>query len=428
MTTSSQFAADAARRLGVAAGRTSAKGRRFLLVGGPFSPFFADLAAELTRRGGRARRVVTNGAEVLDLLRPGALAYVGPADLFAAWVRKRIARDEITDIVAYGDSYHYCAAAAEAGHALGLRVHVLEQGYLRPHWVTVEAGGVNGRSRLPRDPDYYRANGRVDARPSRPHRSAGRVTKANVVFGFFANVAYYLFGPIFARHENPYGWSPITQGAAYTEHYFRSRLALKETARREARVLAMQSPYFLVLMQKPQDSQITVHSPFRDVDDFCQHVLEEFAANGPAKAHLVFKSHPLDQGIIPHEALITKRAKELGVGARVHFVDGGNLAPMLKRSDGAITINSTSGLVASEFGRPIITLGDAFYNMAGLTHQGDLKSFWDAPQQPDHDLYLRFRDVVIQRTQENGGYSTIAGRRMLLGPVAERILAVPAGA
>ncbi len=32
--------------------------------------------------------------------------------------------------------------------SLGLTVHVFEEGYLRPHWVTYERGGSNGHSRL----------------------------------------------------------------------------------------------------------------------------------------------------------------------------------------------------------------------------------------------------------------------------------------
>ena len=30
----------------------------------------------------------------------------------------------------------------------GLRIHVFEEGYMRPYWVTYERGGTNGHSRL----------------------------------------------------------------------------------------------------------------------------------------------------------------------------------------------------------------------------------------------------------------------------------------
>ena len=34
----------------------------------------------------------------------------------------------------------------------GVRTHVLEEGYLRPHWMTLELEGVNAHSPLSRDP------------------------------------------------------------------------------------------------------------------------------------------------------------------------------------------------------------------------------------------------------------------------------------
>ncbi|WP_441294118.1 capsular polysaccharide export protein, LipB/KpsS family, partial [Bordetella pertussis] len=34
--------------------------------------------------------------------------------------------------------------AVALARASGVRVHVFEEGYFRPHWVTLERGGVNG--------------------------------------------------------------------------------------------------------------------------------------------------------------------------------------------------------------------------------------------------------------------------------------------
>jgi capsular polysaccharide export protein len=39
-------------------------------------------------------------------------------------------------------------APVEIARAAGLTIHVFEEGYLRPHWVTYERGGSNGHSRL----------------------------------------------------------------------------------------------------------------------------------------------------------------------------------------------------------------------------------------------------------------------------------------
>ena len=46
---------------------------------------------------------------------------------------------------------------------------------------------------------------------------------------------------------------------------------------------------------------------------------------------------------------------------------------------GAVTVNSTAGLGAIEMGLPTIVLGEAIYDMPGLTHQSALDAFWTAP-------------------------------------------------
>ena len=65
-------------------------------------------------------------------------------DTFAALV----AEHHITDIVLYGDVRPIHAQAVAAAKDMGLTVHVFEEGYMRPYWVTYERGGTNGNSRL----------------------------------------------------------------------------------------------------------------------------------------------------------------------------------------------------------------------------------------------------------------------------------------
>ena len=48
----------------------------------------------------------------------------------------------------YGDVRPIHAEAVARAKAAGIMVHVFEEGYLRPYWVTYERGGSNGHSRL----------------------------------------------------------------------------------------------------------------------------------------------------------------------------------------------------------------------------------------------------------------------------------------
>jgi hypothetical protein len=78
----------------------------------------------------------------------GYIPYQGaPADWTATFTAI-CAQHAITDIVLYGDTRPIHAEAVQAANAAGLTVHVFEEGYMRPHWVTYERGGSNGNSRL----------------------------------------------------------------------------------------------------------------------------------------------------------------------------------------------------------------------------------------------------------------------------------------
>jgi len=77
--------------------------------------------------------------------------FIAHTDSLEAWpeaLGKIIAEKSITDIVLYGDTRPLHAEAIKLAKGLGLRIHVFEEGYLRPYWVNYERGGSNGNSRL----------------------------------------------------------------------------------------------------------------------------------------------------------------------------------------------------------------------------------------------------------------------------------------
>jgi capsular polysaccharide export protein len=126
--------------------------RRFLIVSAPFGGFARQLARELRRDGAQCRRVLLNGGDVMEWGTRDAVAYRGGLGDWPQWLAGYLSREGVTDILTHGDSQPYGAAAIVVAERLGVDVHVTEQGYFRPHWVTLERGGVNSRSPLPRAP------------------------------------------------------------------------------------------------------------------------------------------------------------------------------------------------------------------------------------------------------------------------------------
>ena len=86
-----------------------------------------------------------------------------------------------------------------------------------------------------------------------------------------------------------------------------------------------------------------------------------------------------------------QRLDRLGGDDRVHlrsssasptgssFSTAAILAKLLARKPAVVTVNSTVGTLALACGLPVIALGKAVYDIAGLTFQGELDEFWSAP-------------------------------------------------
>ena len=128
---------------------TSEPRRKFLFLQGPHGPFFGRLAEMVRTTGASVVRVGFNaGDEFFWRDRARYLAFRDAPVDWPGFLRRLLAARGITDIVLYGDTRPIHAAAVAAAKASGLTVHVFEEGYLRPFWVSYERGGSNGHSRL----------------------------------------------------------------------------------------------------------------------------------------------------------------------------------------------------------------------------------------------------------------------------------------
>lgn len=123
--------------------------RVFLFLQGPHGPFFNRLGAMLRRAGTTVWRVGFNaGDRAFWFHRKSYIPFTGKADDWPAAFSKLLSDKGVTDIVLYGDVRPIHAEAVAEAKRRGITVHVFEEGYMRPYWVTYERGGANGHSRL----------------------------------------------------------------------------------------------------------------------------------------------------------------------------------------------------------------------------------------------------------------------------------------
>jgi capsular polysaccharide export protein len=397
--------------------------RQFLFLQGLPGDFFARLGQVLAERGCGVLRVNFNAGDEWDWRAPGAINYRGSARAWPTYLARLILGRGITDIILFGDCrpLHRMARATAAG--LGVAVHVFEEGYLRPDWVTLERGGVNGFSPLPSDPDWcLQAASDLSPIPDTPSlpSSLPRRVRSTVAY----NAAAILLGWRFPRYHTHRPWPPLVEGIGWL-----SRLAGRRAAhRRSQAALARLRPgnYFVLPLQLDSDYQLRAHSDFDGMLPALAEIVGSFAAHADPGAQLVVKAHPLDNGLVDWRKQTNDYAHALGVSDRVIYLEVADIALLVGPSRGVVTVNSTTGALALEAGVPLITFGRAVYDMPGLTHQGPLATFWTAPNAPNAELYDAFRRVLADRCLLRGGfYAEEAGDvgMSLARAAADRILA-----
>ncbi len=376
--------------------------RSFLLLQGPASPFFQQLSNALQQHGARVHVLNFNGGDAAYRRGTPSRLFRAPLSRLPDVVATLISAEGITDALMFGDCRPVHRAALSVTRAAGVRNHIMEEGYYRPWWFTLEREGVNRHSTLSRDPDWYlRAVTLLPEPPRAEHFPQPFVVRA------CHDVAYHLAGAlnplVFPAYETHAAHAAPAEYAGYIRRF--GRLVRDRRSDRASMVnwLAARGPLFVFPLQLDGDTQISVHSRFSSMDEAIDEVLDSFARDAAPEARLLVKNHPLDYHWQSRRKALARRLTALNLTSRVGFIESGPLEPLLDVAAGVVTVNSTVGLAALGRGRAVCTLGDAIYHLRGLTHQGPLARFWQHPMLPDVTLHNAFSRVLMQLTQINGG-------------------------
>ena len=399
--------------------------RCFLFLQGLATAFFARLGDALAARGHAVLRVNFNAGDRLFWPRPGALDFTGRPQDWPAALDRIMRQHAVTDLVMFSDCRPLHEAAIPIARAFGCAVHVFEEGYLRPGWITLERDGVNGHSRLPRDPAWFRAQASL-LPPEPPEMDlSGRFLRRA------AEDVVYNFAALLGRRDFPHWrthrpWHPLHEYLGWLRRGARRPLVRAASAWRMRGLLGEGVPYWLMPLQLDGDYQIRRHSPYDSVRQAVAEVLGSFARAAPAGTRLVVKGHPLDNGLVAWAAVVRQAARAAGLSAdRVLYLGEAPFGPLLGQARGVVTVNSTAGVQALTAGKPVATLGRALYDMPGLTWQGRLDAFWTDAGPPDAALVDAFRRVLIARCLIRGGFFSEAGIRIGVESAVQRLEARP---
>lgn len=397
---------------------TTATGRCFLFLQGPPGPFFSQLALGLMAKGHACRRVNFNGGDWFDWRLGGKDDFTAGYAEWPAYLSALIDCRAVTDIVLFGDCRPLHHVAREIAAMRGIAVHVFEEGYIRPDWITLERGGVNGHSDLPRNPaEYLRLAADLPPLSVFPPVPASFGRRAIETIAYF--LAAWVLTPRFRHYRSHRPHRSIAEAAGWLRRFALGPIAARRSA---AAMRALgSSPYFVVPLQLDSDHQIRTHSPFEGMADVIEVVVASFARHAPDDVMLVIKQHPLDNGLQRWRRIVRACARRHHIDRRVLFLEQGDVGSLVRQAAGVVTVNSTTGTLALASGTPVLALGQAVYDLPGVTHQGDLATFWAAPDPPQIAIYEAFRRVLAQRCLLRGGFSSRAGRALLLPAALERL-------
>ncbi|XWN29631.1 MAG: capsular biosynthesis protein [Devosia sp.] len=398
----------------------SPQSRRILLLQGPPTAFFSELGRAFADAGAPVHRVVFHSG---DQLRAGnnAIPYRGKLEDFDPFLDALMDTHAITDVLYFADRVPYHRIAERVATRRGAIPYAVENGYLRPDWLTLEPGGMGAYSRFPDSPERIAA-----IAEGAPEVNDDGLYRHSFAKEAYQDVSYHLTRIAgrwrYPHYEADRPNSPVKEYISWLPQLVRRQIAQQRAPRQLRRIVADERPYFLFPMQLQEDYQIRHNSRYQRLADVVHEVFSSFGKDAPEDTRLLVKIHPLDNGLENWQRTLQRAKRDHGLTGRIRLMSAGPLPDMLSRCEGVVLVNSTVGIHAIRAGKPVKALGTAVYNMPGLTDPQPLDGFWTHPQAPDPVFCDQFLRALAKATQVRGSFYHHAGMKVAAKEIARRVL------
>lgn len=385
---------------------------RVLLLQGPVGPFFTHLQDYLVDKHGKTVFKINfnGGDEYYAPISRDTFNFVDSEKEFTVYLHHFVVKHQIDAIVCFGDGRIYHKLAKEyCLQSPKMTFWAFEEGYLRPHYITFEKWGVNYNSTLCREQDRFETALYCDT--VRENREPKPVLPLAANFSTRAKIAARYYYEIWRKRSDfpNYRHHRETRLRVYAGAWLKAGILKyyyrwKDRQPRRAIRAGEFGKFFIFPLQVHNDHQIIRHGRGLSMPSYIRNVIHSFAAHAPLDCKLVIKHHPMDRGFSDYRKLITKLAARKGVQDRVIYLHEVSMPDLLRNAEGMVVINSTSGISALIHGLPTKVIGNAHYDISGLTSDLPLQDFWSryaAPKSKNTQSYLA---LLGEKTQLNGSF------------------------
>lgn len=394
----------------------------FLFLQGPPCCFFSRVAGGLKKHGHHCYKIHFCAGDWFSWREPNGISFRGTLKEWKDYIEQFIINKKVTTIVLNGDKKPYHRIAIQIAQKHSISVVVTDYGYLRPGYLVLEKNGTGKDSLISKEKEMLH-----EIASSLPNLNQREPINENEFQNFFlialSNILTSLFSSFYPNYCKPIDENIFVIGIGFIVQFFKKKLfsikthQLVECLAREAG----DYPYFLFPLQLDMDFQIRNSLKYNNQAVTLKEIITSFSQYAPPHTRLVIKLHPMDPGLKPWEKLIKRLARIHHISKRVFFLYEGSLDMLLSQCCGVVTINSSVGLKAIEYGKPVKPLDQAIYDIKGLIFSGTLDRFWRLGEEVDQTFCNDFIKVITQTLQIRGDYFSKDGSALAVEQAVKRL-------
>ena len=395
------------------------KSRRVLLLQGPVGPFFKRLQRDLEQNGFAAWHVAFHRADQFFAAPQNTLHFGGDIDEWLPWLKEVLRFGGFDAIVLFGSERPAHRIARELACAAGIDVISLEEGYIRPGYITVENQGNNASSPLAAQINHTASSGSPPIADVKSVNSLPRM----ITYGALYYTLRGAMTPRAARHMF-HRETPLVSEAFYWARNFARRVVRgsRDFGIIQSLLEHFDGQFYLVPLQVGADANMLRFSNGWNSTQLITASIQSFAQTAPAGNRLFFKVHTMERGHNNLTPLIRRIAAENRVSERVDVIETGSLGLLTRHSAGMITINSTSAFSAIFHGVPLMVLGRAIYAHPSLATLGAaFDSFWTTTHVASPSVRADYIKWIKEETLKPGDFYADAGIDVAVRGITEKL-------